>query len=464
MRARGAAAHEIGTRRSPQEVASSSPASFAARRPHLALRSWAIDLIRDGVADADWRAEGGLAVWHATRRTALAAVNAGWSRAEWEAVLLEPQSALGRQVHMRSDGKSRSAQSARGAMYKAWSSAQEQAQRDPAWTPEVARSEAQNRAASVRDLCAELGPELHDYQQTLLMFAALEAESAGCTRVNIPRKATAARLGMGEKAVRIHLQRLSEVGLLRMVEQGRSRTKTQRGRSNVYELPTPAQCRDAAQAPSAGVGRVPVARPRIVEQASAATTQYEPAGLGKTQVVSAHAPNRLPGSANERRRAEAGISTAPLAAPGPGSHGRRTTDPLATPLSAERAATLRVRLAKFTQLGTGAGCHLWTGSRPGGRYGQVRPGGNLPPVGAHRAAWALVNGPIPQGLFVCHKCDNPPCVNVGHLFLGTQADNMADMVAKGRSVNGSHRPGHSRGTATRSLNVIPRANRHVRNG
>lgn len=54
---------------------------------------------------------------------------------------------------------------------------------------------------------------------------------------------------------------------------------------------------------------------------------------------------------------------------------------------------------------------------------------------AHRIAWELTNGPVPVGLSALHRCDNPPCCNPAHLFLGTQADNIADMVAKGR-----HRP------------------------
>lgn len=82
-------------------------------------------------------------------------------------------------------------------------------------------------------------------------------------------------------------------------------------------------------------------------------------------------------------------------------------------------------------------CWLWTGciSRT---YGLFQYEGRLQP--AHRVAWQIANGPIPTGLFVCHRCDVRTCVRLDHLFLGTAQDNSDDMVAKGRSAKGRSAP------------------------
>lgn len=75
------------------------------------------------------------------------------------------------------------------------------------------------------------------------------------------------------------------------------------------------------------------------------------------------------------------------------------------------------------------GCWVWSRSRGGGGYGKVR--WNHRQWLVHRVAWTLIFGPIPKGKQVLHKCDNPPCFNPTHLFLGTQKENIADMMAKG---------------------------------
>lgn len=77
------------------------------------------------------------------------------------------------------------------------------------------------------------------------------------------------------------------------------------------------------------------------------------------------------------------------------------------------------------------GCIEWSGSRNEHGYGIQRIDGRA--VKAHRVAWEFAHGPIPAGQHVLHRCDNPPCVNPDHLFLGIHVDNMADMVAKGRA-------------------------------
>lgn len=76
------------------------------------------------------------------------------------------------------------------------------------------------------------------------------------------------------------------------------------------------------------------------------------------------------------------------------------------------------------------GCWDWQGSCTNEGYGHARHNGQMYLV--TRLMWLLVNGPIPAGLFCCHKCDRPICCNPAHLFLGTAKDNTQDCITKGR--------------------------------
>ena len=95
-----------------------------------------------------------------------------------------------------------------------------------------------------------------------------------------------------------------------------------------------------------------------------------------------------------------------------------------------------------------SGCWLWTGGTVGKGYGIAHDTGKHRLI--HRAMWERANGPIPEGLFVLHKCDVPACVNPAHLFLGTMLDNNRDREAKGR---GHPRTGARHPRPTAKLNA-----------
>lgn len=89
-----------------------------------------------------------------------------------------------------------------------------------------------------------------------------------------------------------------------------------------------------------------------------------------------------------------------------------------------------------------SGCHEWTGVMNNNGYGQFNVSGRK--TLAHRIAWELSNGPIPEGMCVLHTCDNPACCNPAHLWIGTQIDNIRDMESKGRARRSGSNHGRSK--------------------
>ncbi len=102
----------------------------------------------------------------------------------------------------------------------------------------------------------------------------------------------------------------------------------------------------------------------------------------------------------------------------------------------------RLRFAQYVEVSEDpAACWSWRGKIDKWGYGHTT--WHQRHMLAHRVAWIIANGEIPSGLLVCHHCDNPRCVNPAHLFLGTPADNVHDMYAKGRNPDRS-KPRRSR--------------------
>jgi hypothetical protein len=100
------------------------------------------------------------------------------------------------------------------------------------------------------------------------------------------------------------------------------------------------------------------------------------------------------------------------------------------------------------------GCILWNGSKTRQGYGRTKRK-NYGQIYVHRLVWSIANGEIPDNMKICHKCDNPSCININHLFMGTQKENIQDAITKGRfhqfCKKGENRLGNKRGAGKRKL-------------
>lgn len=210
-----------------------------------------IDLVRDGLPADVLTANGsGKRLFGALVSTAMWAQQHGMTEAQWCGLLDEPRSRLGAQNRTRRNGTPEAPKRSRDRLARAWASAAAHISERPRWTRDGAQQAAREAAQVAVDLAADPDSGLTDSERALLAAVAKIADDRGSDRLTLPRQTLLDSSGLGLTALRTALRRLSDRGLLVLVEPGRPREKGRPKRAAVYRL----ACRPN---PESGVGVPP---------------------------------------------------------------------------------------------------------------------------------------------------------------------------------------------------------------
>lgn len=203
-----------------------------------ALPGWAVDLITDGVAPPALRATGNKAVFGALVSTAMSAQQRGWARFEWESLVLEPHRRLISQ-HRR-DGRGRRTETplrVGKTLKAAWDAARVNCTGTPGWNAPALAAQVAKRHAIALAAAADTTNALSDADRTVLRYAAALATERGMTRVTLPWRTVQVATGLGERATKNALKRLTAAGYLILAQHGLpGGPRAKKRRANVYEL------------------------------------------------------------------------------------------------------------------------------------------------------------------------------------------------------------------------------------
>ncbi|MGV8910461.1 MAG: hypothetical protein ACOH1Y_15880 [Propionicimonas sp.] len=198
-----------------------------------------MDLARDGVAPAALKAGGDGAVWHALVSTATSAQIRGQGFMDWEGLVTSPQSRLGTQMRLKDGDRALSPKAVATKLTDAWDAAWVwRSERPAAWSAEEVREQAERRCHAMTDVVADADADLIDGDRAVLAYAIEQTRTRGMLQVTLPWRDVQQATGLGEKATKNGLERLTSRGLLVLVRRGRSSGQDGKRRASLYGLPT----------------------------------------------------------------------------------------------------------------------------------------------------------------------------------------------------------------------------------